>query len=495
MKSSGRILIALTLLLSAAAIGHSLAGSNEAAGDGQDGYSQYRLDITVGGETVGWTVREGPDLTVIEPPGPDQQTRLTGFEPVYTGSHLDHQSHRIDHRLDALVPVFQEPDAELPLAYTDARDREHRLRDIQVRVYPTDETREIDGHLAHGYSLAVLTDLSSRRDDQWHDSTALRYGTVWIWPDRPFSALPFQINRHALVAFASELPAGSAGILQERLIEAFASTGMIAATETANYQLTTQHRAAFDDGADDPMRENEGFARNLGFPVALTVADFTTDAAAFDGSEIKQMARLDASDATFLGTALTTNARVGLCQRLDSDDLVGLTQLLAEGPPFEGSMTGPVEGAARGQAIAGFEDDEFFGRGFLIAVEAFDDEVDSVACIAMLRVGDGRPDQPTRLNVVADDSLDASEDSPAAGDMVAHVVVAEVDPDGMVHLRSAGMAERGEIDLTFIDDDQARGTVELYGRLLSRDGQHTQVFSLEGEFSAEMLLDRVPTRR
>ncbi len=488
MTPASRTLTLLILSLCTVVVGSAFA-------DADDRHSQYRLDITLGGAAVGWTVHEGPDLTVIEPPEPDQQTRLTGFEPVYTGPHLDHQPHQVDRRLDALVPVFQETRAALPLAYTDARDREHRLRDIQVRVYPTDETREIDGHLAHGYSLAVLSDLSSRRNDQWHDSTSMRYGTVWVWPDRPFSPVPFQINRHVLVAFASELPSGSAGIAQERLIEAFESTGMIAATETALYSVGTQHRAAFNEGANDPMREDEDLARNLGAQIALAVADFSIDAEAFDGSEIKSLARLDAGDAIFLGTALTTNSRVGLCQRLDSDDLVGLTQLLAEGPPFQGSMTGPIEGAVRGQALSGFEDDDFFGQGFMVAVEAFDEEMDSVACIAMMRVEEGRPDEPTRLAVVADDSLDASEDSPAAGDMVAHVVVANVDPDGMVHLRFAGMAERGEIDLTFIDDDQVRGSIELYGRLLSRDGQDTQVFALEGEFSAEMLLDRVPTRR
>ena len=149
----------------------------------------------------------------------------------------------------------------------------------------------------------------------------------------------------------------------------------------------------------------------------------------------------------------------------------------------------------RGQAFSGFEDDETLGQGFMVAVEAFDEDMDTVACVVMLRVGAGRPDDPTRLAVVADDSLDASASPPASGDMVAHVVLAAVDPDGMTRFRSAGMAERGEIHLTWIDEDHARGSVELHGRLLSRDGQTSQVFSLEGEFSADMVVDRVPVRR
>lgn len=488
MISAIRTLTLLTLTLFVAAVVPGFA-------DTEGRHSQYQLDITVDGETVGWTVRQGPELTVIEPPPAEQQTRLTGYEPVYTGPHFDGQAHRVDRRLDALVPVFQAGEIELPLDYTDARDRPHRLRDIQVRVYPTDQTREIDGHLAHGYRLAVLTDLSSVRNHHWHDATALRYGTVWVWPDRPFSPVPFQINRQALVAFASELPSDSAGLLQARLIEAFESTGMIAATETANYRLPTQHRAAFDNGEDDPMREDEALAQNLGFTVELLVSDFTTEAEAFDDADLMGLVRLDAAEAMFLGTALTTNSRVGLCERMDPDDHLGLIQALAGDPPFSGTLTGPFEGRMRGQAFSGFEDDDRIGEGFMVAVEAFDQDMDTVACVVMLRVGAGRPDDPTLLAVVADDSLDASASPPAPGDMVAHVVMATVDPDGMTRVRSAGMAERGEIHLTWIDDDHARGSVELHGRLLSRDGQTAQVFSLEGEFSADMVVDRVPVRR
>lgn len=488
--------VVLVCLVLALAGGWASAAEGEPAALAEpDQHSQYHLDITVGGQTVGWTVKSSPALTIIEPPGPDQQTRLTGYEPVYTGAQLGDESHRIDRRLDALVPVFREPVAELPLSYTDARDRKHRLRDIQVHLYPTDQTRRIDGHRAHGYALAVLSDLSSRRNDEWHDSTALRYGTVWVWPDRPFSPVPLQINRHALVAFASELPSGSATLLQDRLIAALESTGMIAAVETASYRLAPDRRSEFDDSSTDPMRENDQLAQRLGVAVEMVVRDFHTHSQPVVDAEIGRMPRLDAADSVFLDTALTTVSRMGLCRRLDAEDLLGLTQLLADSPPFQGDASGPFEGAARGQAAFGFEDDDFFGQGFLVAIEAFNHDFDAVICMALLRINDGKPAAPTALAVAADDSLDPDENRPADGDMVAHVIVADVDVDGMVNLRSAGMAEEGQINLTWVDEEQVRGTLRISGRLLTRDGQRTEIFSLEGDFDAELVWDRVPVRR
>ncbi len=484
------VLLCLALLLSVGRIGTAQAGQSDS-----DQHHRYYLDVTIGGQTVGWTVKSSPALTVVDPPAPDQQTRLTGFEPVYTGAQLGGDSYRIDRRLDALVPVFRAPVAELPLSYTDARDRKHQLRDIQVRLYPTDETRQIDGHRAHGYSLAVLSDLSSLRNDEWHDSTALRYGIVWVWPDRPFSPVPLQINRHALVAFAAEIPSGSAPLLQDRLIAALEPVGMIAAVETANYRLAPNQRSAFDDAPSDPMREDDELAQRLGYAVEMAIRDFRSYSEPVVETDLERMPRLDAADSVFLDTALTTVSRMGLCQRLDADDLLGLTQLLADSPPFEGSVTGPFEGTARGQAAFGFEDDDFFGQGFLIAIEAFDQELDAVICMALLRINDGRPAEPTALAVVADDSLDSDQNRPTDGDMVAHVVVADVDDDGLVHLRSAGMAEEGQINLTLADEEQISGTLAVSGRLRSRDGERAEIFSLDGDFDAELVWDRVPVRR
>lgn len=486
-------LVGLVVLTAAIVLSPALAQVTVSTvdADADSPHLQYRMHMELQGEDMFWTVVQGEDLARIRV-DEGYESRLAGMDPLYTGPALDNRAHELAPRFGAMVPVISGSLDQPPVEYEDMFDNLQRLDAVEIVLRPLDEGRDIAGRSADAYVMAVVSEKRRRQGDEWLHYAQVNYGTVWIYPDLPFSPAPLQLSQGVFnFVFAPSAAPGTGDFYQQRLIEALEPLGMLAGAKMRSFTLNEDMLAELEE-QDWRLEDGQSPGQAQGMEFELLLTELAEDATPLDYAAVNGMPRLDAAGLEFLEGPLMAMDLLRLCPPLPDDLSQSEMQgLIAEQATFHGEMQGPLDGAINGTARFGSQDDSF-GRGFVLTVEAFDEPLDQAACLALLRVEDGKPAAAGTLPV----SAEFGGDVPEPGDMIAYLVLADFSEEGVVREVAVGAASEGSVAVETSEQELIQGSFELSGNVTTLDDlTESRGFTISGEFTADRAWDRVPVRR
>lgn len=457
--------------------------------DTEGEHYQYRMHMSIQGQDVFWDLTQGPEVTLIVP-DEEHLSRVSGFDPLYTGKALDDRPHQVESRFDALASMMPVVSSQPPLEYEDVFDNRQRVDSVRVAVEPTGETRQLAGREANAYTLAVVSDKSRWDNGDWRPYHLMNIGTIWVYDDLAFSPAPLQLSRHVFnLVFAPHSVGDMEDYSHDLLISALSPLGLLAGARMQEVEIPAEDLAELEAGGwlfdgDEPP------GRSLGIRFELLTTEIDTDAAPLDYSALETMSRMDAASLDYLETPLMMANFLDLCPAFPEDiDTASLQAMLADNASFEGTIQGSINDETLGLANFGSQDDSF-GRGFLLTLEAYDSELQQAACLTLLRVDAGMPDDSQTLAVAA------GSDQSEPGDIVAYLTIVDMTEPGRSQIVASGLGSAGELTLEHVDEEIVEGYVRVDGQVTPLDQlTDSQPFFIEGEFSAMQAWDRVPVAR
>lgn len=444
-------------------------------------HRSYQLHMDIGGEDLYWTVIESSEVTRIRP-DEGYESGLGGSDPVYTGSALGNQAHRLDNAKEMLVPAVGVEQHELPYAFTDVFDNPRQILSTRVETGATGNEREIAGHTATEHRLALITEMVRGDDDPYH---MVNYGSVWMIEDLPFSYGPLQISNGIFsFLFAPSATPNVHEHYQQALADALAPLGLLAGARLQEFMVeepTLEQLAAQDWIREEDQRL--GQAGNAAYEILMT--DFSATAAPFDYAALQDTYATDAATLEYLETPVMLASIMDVCpalpEHIPTDQL---QDMMRENASFQGNIEGSMNADMLGEAAFGRQ-----SNSFALTLEGFGGSLEQAACLIMMRVGDGVPEAATTLDV-SDSRLEPED---MMGDLVAFLILADVSQPGEIRHTAVGTAFDGEVVLDSIDEDQISGRLSINGVTTPLEALgDSAAFELDGEFTARFVWDNIP---
>lgn len=446
-------------------------------------HRSYQLYMELGGEDLYWTVTESGEVTQIRP-DEGYESGLGGSDPVYTGTALDNQAHRLDGAKGMLVPAVGVEQHGLPHAFKDVFDNPRQILSTRVETGATGNEREIAGHTAAEHRLALISEMVREDDDDpYHMVT---YGSVWMVEDLPFSYGPLQISNGIFsFLFAPSATPSVHEHYQQALADALSPLGLLAGARLREFMVEEPTLEQLE--AQGWIREED---QRLGQQVGNTayeilMTDFSTSAAPFDYTALQNTHATDAATLEYLETPVMLASILDVCpalpEQIPTDQL---QDMMRENASFQGNIEGSMNADMLGEAAFGRQ-----SNSFALTLEGFDGSLEQAACLIMMRVGDGVPEAVTTLDV-SDSRLEPGD---MMGDLVAFLILADVSQPGEIRHTAVGTAFDGEVVLDSIDEDQISGQLSINGVVTPLEAlEDSAAFEYSGEFTARFVWDNIP---